>query len=129
MNTLSEDIKDMLLAESSFGLTLGKDLFVGHEPPNPDDIIIVFDRYGGNSPVTLDRQVYEYGSCQIMVRNRNYQAAQDLVGDIKEALHGRANETWNGSFYTLILCSVPSMLDWDDGQRVRFIINLNLQRR
>jgi hypothetical protein len=129
MNTPAEDIKDMLLAESSFDLTLGTNLFVGHEPPNPDNVVIIFDRYGGPSPVTLDGQVYEYTSGQIMVRNRDYQVAQSLVGEIKEALHGRANETWNGSFYTLILCSVPSMLDWDDGQRVRFIINLNLQRR
>lgn len=129
MNTPSEDIKDMLLAESSFDLILGRNMFVGHEPPNPDDIVIVFDRYGGNSPVTLDGQVYEYSSAQIMVRDRDYQKAQALISDIKESLHGRANETWNGSFYTLILCTVPAMLDWDDGQRVRFIINLNLQRR
>jgi hypothetical protein len=129
MQCCSEDIKDMLLAESSLDLELAKNLFVGHEPPNPDNIVIVFDRYGGNSPVTLDGEVYEYTSAQIMVRSRDYQQAQSLVRDIKELLHGRANETWNGTFYTLILCSTPSMLDWDDGQRVRFIINLNLQRR
>jgi len=129
MNAPSEDIKNMLLAESSFDLTFAKNLFVGHEPANPDNIVIVFDRYGGTSPVTLDGEVYEYTSAQIMVRDRDYQKASDLIGDIKDSLHGRANQVWGESLYTLILCTSPAMLDWDDGQRVRFIINLNLQRR
>jgi len=53
-----------------------------------------------------------------------------VITNIKNILHGRANETWNGALYTLIRCSSgPALLDYDKNQRVRFIINFYLQRR
>ncbi|KKL64285.1 hypothetical protein LCGC14_2166530, partial [marine sediment metagenome] len=45
-------------------------------------------------------------------------------------LHGKAGETWNATLYTVIYCSSgPALLDWDENNRPRFIINFNLQRR
>lgn len=46
MNAPSVDIKDMLEAESSLGLTFTSDLFVGHEPNTPDETVTIFDTPG-----------------------------------------------------------------------------------
>ena len=81
--------------------------------------------------LTLDRnEVYEYPTIQIRVRANEYLEGWDVITNIKNILHGRANETWNGALYTLIRCSSgPALLDYDKNQRVRFIINFYLQRR
>ena len=132
MNASSEDIKDMLKAESSLGLTYGTDLFIMREPPKPDNCVTIFDTAGGPAQLTLDEDNddYYYPSIQIRVRNRASITGWDLIHDIMISLHGRAQETWNGTLYTLIACSSgPALLDWDDNNRARFIINFNLQRR
>jgi len=42
----------------------------------------------------------------------------------------KKQETWNGALYTVIYCSNgPALLDWDDSNNARFIINFNIQRR
>lgn len=133
MNAASVDIKDMLVAESSldleFDVAASRNIFVGREPPDPDNIVILFDTYGLPPYLGLTDVGYEYPSVQIRVRNRDYRAGWALINDIKDLLHGRAHETWNGTLYELISSSTPAMLDWDDNSRVRFIINLNLQRK
>lgn len=131
MNPQSEDIKDMLVADSSLGLTFATDLFIGEEPKEPDDTVTIFDTMGYPDTLNLDpTEIYQYPSCQIRVRANAYMTGMVLAQDIKDSLHGRANETWNGTLYTVIRCvGGPAVLDWDDSDRVRFIINFNLQRR
>lgn len=130
MNATSVDIKDMLEVDSSLGLVFAEDLFVGKEPPNPDNTVTIFDAYGRPPQLTMDVATYEYPSIQIRVRNRDYRVGWNLINEIYLSLHGRAHETWNGTLYEVIYCSSgPALLDWDDNGRVRFIINLNLQRR
>ena len=131
MNPQSEDIKDMLEAESSLGLTFGTDLFIGKEPKDPDDTVTIFDTMGFPDTLNLDpTEIYQYPSCQIRIRANDYSVGMGLAQNIKDSLHGRANETWNGALYTVIRCvGGPAVLDWDDSDRVLFIINFNLQRR
>jgi len=130
MNAPSEDVKDMLEDESSLGLTFGTDLFVGKEPPEPDDCVTIFDTYGSPPLMTLNSVGYFYPSIQIRVRCRNYRTGWALIQDIRTVLHGKANETWNATLYTVIYCSSgPALLDWDENDRARLIINFNLQRR
>jgi hypothetical protein len=123
----------MLVEESSLALEFDdaatRNIFIGKEPPNPDNIVIIFDTYGRPPYLGLTDVGYEYPSLQIMVRNRNYQTGWTLINDIKDLLHGRAHETWNGTLYELITSSTPVHLDWDDNDRARFIINVNLQRK
>jgi len=53
-----------------------------------------------------------------------------LAQEIMISLHGRAQETWNGTLYSVIEhISGPGLLDWDGNNRVRLVINFNLQRR
>jgi hypothetical protein len=133
MNAPSVDIEDMLEAESSLGLTFADNLFVGKEPTEPKNTVTIFDTFGGPPQLTLGGQEdgnYYYPSLQIRVRNITYVDGWNLIHDIMVSLHGRAQETWNGTLYTVIYCSSgPALLDWDDNGLVRFIINFNMQRR
>ena len=131
MNMPSEDIKDMLEAESSLGLTFGTNLFIGKEPTKPDNCVTIFDTPTLPPQLTFDRsERYEYPSVQIRVRNNSYTTGWTLAHDILNSLHGRGQETWNGTLYCLIRCSSgPALLDWDKNDRARFIINFNIQRR
>lgn len=131
MQATSIDIKDMILDESSLGLTFAKDLFIGKEPSSPNNCVTIFDTPSFPPLTTLGNDVkYEYPSVQIRVRNTEYQAGWNLLNTIKDLLHGRGQETWNGTLYTSIICiSTPTLLDWDENNRARFIINVNIQRR
>lgn len=132
MNASSVDIKD-ILAESSLGLTFADNLFIGREPAKPNDCVTIFDTPGFPPLLTLDEGGdYYYPSVQIRVRNTDYRNGWDLIHKIMILLHGRANElSPDGTIlYTGIYCSSgPALLDWDDNNRVRFIVNFNMQRR
>jgi len=131
MNPPSEDIKDILVAESALGLTFGTDLFIGMEPTSPDNCVTIFDTPGGTPDLTLGNDSsYGYPHLQIQIRNRSYPTGWSLAFDIKNCLHGRGPETWNGSLYTVIRClNEPFLLDRDENNRARFIVNLEAQRR
>jgi hypothetical protein len=134
MNITSEDIKDMLEADSSLGLVFASNLFIGKEPSMPYNSVTIFDTPGFPDELLLsgseNGNSYQYPSIQIRVRNTNYVVGSTLIQNIKDSLHGRANETWNGALYSLIACSSgPALLDWDDNSNARFIINFNVQRR
>lgn len=131
MKPSSEDIMKMLV--SALGLVFADDLFIGREPVKPNDCVTIFDTPGFPPLLTLDEgnPGYYYPSVQIRVRNTDYLTGWNLIHDITASLHGRVNEmSLEGILYTIIYCSSgPAMLDWDENDRVRFIVNFNLQRR
>ena len=130
MNASSEDVKNMLVAESALGLEYGTDLFIGSEPTSPKNCVTIYDTAGFPPYLGLSTTGYEYPSIQIIVRNNDYMTGWSLANDIKDLLHGQANETWNSTLYTLIACvSGPAHLDYDNNDNARFFINFNLQRR
>ena len=132
MNSPSEDLKDILVADTSLSLVFASDLFIGAEPTIPKNCVTIFDTPGGPPQLTLagKGENFYYPSVQIRVRNTSYVTGWALIQNIRTSLHGRAQETWNGTLYSAIFCSSgPAMLDWDENSRVRFIINFNIQRR
>ena len=132
MNAPSKDVRAMLEDDSTLDLTYGTNLFIGREPAKVDECVIVFDTVGFPPQLTLagKGEDYFYPSIQIRVRNNKYTDGYDLIKNIMTSLHGRANETWNGTLYIVIYAtSEPALLDWDDNKRVSWIINFNLQRR
>ena len=131
MLSASDDIKDMLEADSSLGLEFANNLFVGKEPTNPDNCVTIFDTPGYPPILTLDGNggLY-YPSIQIRVRNRSLQLGMALAQSLMELLHGRHQETWNGTIYCAIACAgEPALLDWDTNNRCRIIVDFNIQRR
>jgi hypothetical protein len=130
MNATSVDIVSMIEADSSLGLIYATNLFIGKEPAKPNNSVTIFDTSGFPPQLNLTDQGYEYPSVQIRVRNDHYLVGWDIIESIKNLLHGRAQETWNGTLYSVIYCaSGPALLDWDDNGNVRLIINFNVQRR
>ena len=130
MNASSVDIVAMLVAETTFDLTFKTNLFIGQEQKTPRDCVTIFDTPGHAPDLGLTNQGYERPSILIRVRNASYVTGWNLIELIKTSLHGRAQETWNGTLYSVIYCSSgPAHLDWDDNGNARFIINFNLQRR
>jgi hypothetical protein len=129
MNATSEDVKDMLVNDSSLALTFGTNLFIGMEPAKPRDVVTIFDTPGFPPYLGLTDTGYEYPSVQIRVRSHAYMDGMDIIERIKNSLHGRAQETWNDALYSVIYCSSgPALLDWDENANAIFIINFNLQR-
>ena len=132
MNATSVDIASMLVAESELGLEIGSNLFVGKEPTRPDSCVTILDTYGYPPQLTMAGQgeEYFYPSVQIRIRNKDYRTADDLSMKIVRSLHGRAQQTWNDTLYTVIYCSSgPAFLNWDDNGLCRFVVNFNIQRR
>jgi len=131
MNATSYDIKDMLEAESSLGLVYADDLYIGKEPPKPDNCVTIYDTPGFPVQGTLDNSsFYNSPSVQIRVRNKKYIDGMNLAQSIIVSLHNRAQGIWNGTLYTVIRCvNGPSLLTWDDNQNAIIVVNFNLQRR
>ena len=130
MNTASEDIKDLLEAESSLGLTFSVNLFIGREPAMPNNTVTLFDSSGGGSMLTYTtNERYYYPDLQIRVRNVSYLTGMALAQDISDFLHCR-KEIINNTVYTLIRAiDSPFPLDWDENNRARIVVNFSLQRR
>jgi len=130
MQSPAEDIKDMLEAESSLGLIFANNLFTNKEPGSPIECVTIFDTGGLSPSLGLTTQGYEYPSVNIRVRGINYIDTWNLANDIKDSLHGRAQETRNGTLYSVIYCSNgPYLLDWDDNGNCRIVLNFNINRR
>jgi len=131
MNAASKDIKDMLVAESALALSLGTTLHLHREPDTPDDCVTIYDTPSYPPDMMYNKEeVYYRSSVQIRVRNSDPDVGMALARDIMDALHNRAQETWNATLYTVIQAmGEPATLAWDENNRVIIIINFNLQRR
>lgn len=131
MNSTAQDIKDMLEAQSSLALTFNVNLFVGKEPPEPDNAVTIFDTGGPQPELTFNRnEIYQRPAIQIKVRDNDYEVGWPLINDIRNVLHGRGHEVWNGTTYELIQCRAePTFLGWDDNNRPWFTVNFLIQRR
>jgi hypothetical protein len=131
MNPASEDIREILEAESILGLIFGTNLFVGHEPARPLDTVTVLDIPGYAPELALDGNAGLYRPCvQIRVRNKTYLDAYSQSFSIFEFLHGLNHiTTTDGTVYESIVCvDDPYELDGGDS-RFRFIFNVNIMRR
>ena len=130
----STDIKDILEAESSLGLSFGDDLVIGLLPTSPDSCVAIMPTSGPGPDLTFNTdEKYMYPSVQIQVRKNasgtGFTDAEDLMYSIKDLLHGRANETWNGSRYIVVVCTTePAVLKYDENNRVIFFANFEMQR-
>jgi len=133
MNATSVDVAAMLVADTSLGLVVGTNLFVGKEPTDPKNSITILDSYGYPPSMTLGGKAegsYYYPSVQIRLRNSDYRTAMNLGQNIVVSLHGRAQETWNGTLYSVVSCkNGPTFMSWDDNGLAHFVMNFDIQRR
>lgn len=130
MNAVAIDIKDMIAAESSLGLTGGTNLFMSSAPESPDNLVAVYDISGPTPDLSLDNRNYFRDGVQIMVRDNSYIEAMTKAWAIITFLQGRAGETWNSVYYALIrTIMTPELLEWDSNNRAKIIFSIEAQRR
>lgn len=128
MNAPSKDIKQMLTNDSnvdhaSYPISIGK---LSETLANCTSVI---DVPGGPPQLTMDVAKYEFPSIQVKVRCSNYSNGYAYISSIVDSLHGRANEPFSGTYYSLIRClNGPGFLERDN-QRIIFVANFNIQRR
>lgn len=128
MNAASKDIQEMLEADSSVDHA-SYPISRGTMVEDRANCTAITDFPGGQPQLTMDAAKYEFPSIQVKVRCSDYDAGLAFIQSIKDSLHGRANETWNETLYTLIYClNDPGFLDRVN-QRTTFVANFNLQRR
>ena len=133
MNPASVDIKDILVVETSLGLTFKTNLFIGKEPATPDATVTIFDTPGQPNELLLvgkSELTYEYPAIQIRVRNLAYLTGWAFAESIKTFLHGLSGQVKNNAKYDLIECiQGPFLLDWDERDRVRIVLTFNITRK
>jgi hypothetical protein len=128
MNPPSEDMKDVLEAETALALTFGDDLHIGQMPESPDACVCIYDT--GGYPAELD-YMYERPTFQVRVRGAKggYRAAQVLAQAIRDTLHGVHNLTLNAARYILIAIeSDVGSIGADELHRPNFTVNFRIHR-
>jgi hypothetical protein len=125
MNPATEDIKDLLVAQS-LG-TFQVDLFIGELPSSPDASIAVIPGTGQNPGLWYE---WERPGIQIMVRAAagGYTSANTSIDNIKNYLHG-LRTTINSTRYALINQQGDILyLGKDESNRPVFSANFRIQR-
>jgi hypothetical protein len=134
MNSVSFDIVDLLEYSSESEFVFATNIFIGKEPANTKVMIIpywvtLFDTSSQSPANTLDGESYNYESIQIRVTAADYQKGYEKCTAIKTLLHNKKPGFINGTFYTLVtLQNGPRILDYDEKNRVRVIMNFTVQR-
>jgi len=134
MNTICFDLNDMIEYDTTW--EFGTNFITGREPAKPHNTLTFFDTPGTGRFLGLSRDeddpganAYDYATIQIRIRNHNYNDAITQATEIVNRLHGVGNLVLNGTLYTLIKSlDSPSLLDWDDNNRARVIVNFEVQR-
>ena len=132
MNAPSKDIKDMIeemLAESGNTVSTKYPINRVMFDESKSTCCTILDFPGGKPQLTMDVAKYEFPSIQIKVRCTDYDDGWAYISAVVDLLHGRANEPYNGTYYSLIEClNGPGFLQRED-QRTIFVANFNIQRR
>jgi hypothetical protein len=128
MNPASQDVKDMLAADSACGLTYATDLFISEMPPTPDQCVCVYDT-GGFDPEAQ----YEYERPTVQVRVRGvagtYLTTFALAQNCLDALHGTANYTINSARYIGIWAQGDILfVGYDNNGRPMLTFNVRIHR-
>lgn len=134
MNTVTFDIQALISPDTNW--VWGENMFAGKEPPKPNNTLTLFDTPGGGNFLGTKRDeddpgsdAYEYTAFQIRIRNHDYNEGMKQARAIKNLLHGIGNTVVNETLYTVIeALDNPSLLDWDDNDRARIIVNFTAQR-
>jgi hypothetical protein len=121
--TLLTDIANYINSNTS--LTLGKDLFIGTLPANVENCVGIFQS-GGVEPTTYLDIIKP--TIQVIVRNKNYETAQQLSYEIYDSLHQLYAQTMGGThIYTVFALQEPTDIGEDETGRAVFTGNYVLE--
>lgn len=128
MNPPSEDIKDLLEADSGLALTFRTDLFIGEMPTTPDACVCVYDTGGAAQE---PNHTYKHPSVQVRVRGDKgaYRTAHVQAQDIQDLLHQTTELTVGGARYLGIWAQGDVLfVGPDDLGRPIFTVNFSAER-
>lgn len=93
MNTVTEDVKDYLVAQAigTFGDGTGWRIFIAAEPSSPDTIITLYDTPGPKPGYCFNKAVkpMRFDNIGIRVRGLTYKTARAKMDEIVDALNKR----------------------------------------
>jgi hypothetical protein len=147
--TLCESVATYLAAQGSLGLTLGTNCFYSFIPDAPDAAVVVLERPGAASILTLTgpggssgsapQSLLDQPSLQIRVRDAtgNYVPGNTTAQAVWKVLQGFANSTMQAggiNFLLITASNYPAFLGVDTRQRPEWSLNLrtiisNVQRQ
>ncbi len=117
--TLLTDITTYI--DSNTTLTAGTNLFIGTLPANVDNCVGIFQS-GGVEPTTYLDVIKP--TIQVLVRNTNYETAQQLSYQIYDLLHQLYKITMgNTEIYTVFALQEPTDIGEDETGRAVFTGN------
>jgi hypothetical protein len=108
---------------------LSTSLFKGKMPPDPDNVVALFDT-GGQTPnpdIPLKEPTF-----QVIVRNNSYSAGKAILDTVRSLLHQQSNVQLipNGTYiYFILLISEGGHIGRDENQREEFSINFRCRTR
>ena len=121
--TLLTDITTYI--DSNTSLTAGTNLFIGTLPANVDNCVGIFQS-GGVEPTTYLDVIKP--TIQVIVRNTNYETAQQLSYQIYDLLHQLYKITMgNTEIYTVFALQEPTDIGEDETGRAVFTGNYVLE--
>jgi hypothetical protein len=120
------------LASAGVG-TVGADLFLAHEPPDPDALIALYE-YGGSAPVHAqgaDAPALEMPRVQVVARGArgDYAEARARAERAYRSLDGIANRTIQNAWYVRVRAlQSPFSLGPDANGRYRIAFNAEITK-
>ncbi len=108
----------------NFETAAGRDIFVGKEPPLPNNCISILEPRGQLIGEARDVQSLHFPRFSVLVRNEDYDDGEAVVQEVRTALHGLINESLPN--WRVLRChaeSEPEGLGDDDQGRFGFLIN------
>lgn len=121
--TLLTDITTYI--DSNTSLTAGTNLFIGTLPANVDNCVGIFQS-GGVEPTTYLDVIKP--TIQVIVRNTNYETAQQLSYQIYDLLHQLYKITMGSTeIYTVFALQEPTDIGEDETGRAVFTGNYVLE--
>lgn len=125
MNPPAEDIKDYIVAETSY--VFGEDLFIGTQPDKPDQCLTLYDSPGLD---TDDKFAIEKVGIQFRSRAQSYQLAYSICHDMKLLLEGlKEDVVLNGSrYFGFYVTSQPTDLGRDAEDQHMFTMTMQISR-
>ena len=131
MNVPSKDIKEMLDAEILVDSATTALFPINRATLDPalSNCATILDFSGRKPQLTMDKAKYEFPTVQISVKCVDYDTGWKFMSAVIDSLHGRAHETLNGAYYSLIECLNGPTFIKRENQRSIFVANFMIQRR
>lgn len=106
-----------------------RDIFKGHYPDKPDNVISLFEYAGEPAEMTMGGgdPVLERPGLQVRVRDKDYAAGRSRIQAVVDALHGLANTKLSDTRYLLIRANQsPESMGLDQNNRSEFVVNFSV---